>query len=120
MNLKFNRIDKATFDRDIFNVLRGIEEQGQAKSGIYFDDNGNATTGIGFNLRSAETVVCMIKAMIKLWDNFKIKTDSPETTETDTTAKDVTTSNGQDKPDNTQKPDEPAKTNDDKDVQNGS
>ena len=55
MNLKFNRIDKATFDCDIFNVLRGIEEQGQAKSGIYFDDKGNATTGIGFNLRSAET-----------------------------------------------------------------
>ena len=120
MKLTFNRIGKATFDRDIYKVLEGLEEQGQAKSGIYFDSKGNATTGIGFNLRSAETVECMIKAMIKLWDNFKIKTDSPETTETDTTAKDVTTSNGQDKPDNTQKPDEPAKTNDDKDAQNGS
>ena len=54
MNLKFNRIDKAAFDRDIFNVLRGIEEQGQAKSGIYFDDKGNATTGVGFNIRLAE------------------------------------------------------------------
>ena len=55
MNLKFNRIDKATFDRDIFNVLTGIVELAQAKSGIYFDGKGNATTGIGFNLRSAET-----------------------------------------------------------------
>lgn len=56
MKLTFNRIDKATFDRDIYKVLEGLEEQGQAKSGIYFDSKGNATTGIGFNLRSAETV----------------------------------------------------------------
>lgn len=120
MNLKFNRIDKATFDRDIFNVLRGIEEQGQAKSGIYFDDKGNATTGVGFNLRSAETVECMIKAMIERWEDFKIETDSPKTPGTDTTAKDATIPNDQDKSNNTQKPDEPVKTNDDKDAQNGS
>lgn len=120
MNLKFNRIDKATFDRDIFNVLRGIEEQGQAKSGIYFDDKGNATTGIGFNLRSAETVKYMVKAMIEQWKDFKVKTDSPKIPGTDTTAKDATTPNDQDESNNTQNLDKSVKTNNDKEAQNGS
>ena len=63
----------------------------------------------------------MIEAMIKQWDDFKIKTDSPKTPGTDTTAKDATTpNNGQDNPDNAQKPDNSSKTNDDKDTQNGS
>ena len=42
MKLTFNRIGKATFDRDIYKVLEGLEEQGQAKSSI------------GFNIRLAE------------------------------------------------------------------
>ena len=45
--------DKNTFFGELKNILAAIE---QDRKDIYFDGAGNATTGIGFNLRSAETV----------------------------------------------------------------
>lgn len=52
--------DKNTFFGELKNVLAAIE---QDRKDIYFDGAGNATTGIGFNLRTNDVVEIMITTM---------------------------------------------------------